>query len=153
MSVQDNIQLDEQFLASWDSHDVDRGLAVLSDDVVWYDVGSPTAMRGKAACRPYLQAWYTAFPDMKSTVRNRVVSTDQVATEIEFTGTNKGTLQFSPDAPAIPPTGKQVHGKGTYFLRIRDGKIIELHTYPDTMGLMMQLGLMAQPNRSETRSR
>jgi steroid delta-isomerase-like uncharacterized protein len=147
MSVQDNIRLDEQFLASWDSHDVDRGLAVLSDDVVWYDVGSPEPMRGKAACRPYLQAWYTAFPDMKSIVKDRVVTTDRVATEIEFSGTNKGTLQFASTAPKIPPTGKKVTGKGTYFLRIRDGKIVELHTYPDTMGLMMQLGLMTQPSR------
>jgi predicted ester cyclase len=103
-------------------------------------------MRGKAAARPYLQAWYTAFPDLKSKVTNRIVTEDQVATEIEFTGTNQGSLQFSPAAPAIPPTRKQVRGKGTYFLRIRDGKIYELHTYPDTMGLMMQLGLMGQPN-------
>lgn len=146
MSIQENIRLDEEFLASWDSHDVDRGLAVLSEDVVWSDVASPEPMRGKAAARPYLQAWYTAFPDLKSKVTNRIVTEDQVATEIEFTGTNQGSLQFSPAAPAIPPTRKQVRGKGTYFLRIRDGKIYELHTYPDTMGLMMQLGLMGQPN-------
>lgn len=147
MSVQENIRLDEEFLASWDSHDVDRGLAVLSEDVVWYDVASPEPMRGKAAARPYLQAWYTAFPDLKSKVKDRVVTEDRVATEIEFTGTNQGSLQFSAAGPAIAPTGKQVRGKGTYFLHIRDGKIIELHTYPDTMGLMMQLGLMGQPNR------
>jgi len=146
MSVQDNIRLDEEFLASWDSHDVDRGLAVLSDDVVWYDVASPEPMHGKAAARAYLQAWYTAFPDLKSKVKGRLVTEDQVATEVEFTGTNKGSLQFSSAAPVISPTGKQVRGKGTYFLRIRDGKIVELHTYPDTMGLMMQLGLMAQPH-------
>jgi steroid delta-isomerase-like uncharacterized protein len=147
MSVQENIRLDDEFLASWDSHDVDRGLAILSDDVVWIDVGSPEPMRGKAAARPYLQAWYTAFPDLKSKVKDRVVTDDRVATEIEFSGTNTGSLQFSPSAPAMPPTGKHVQGKGTYFLRIRAGKIVELHTFPDTMGMMMQLGMMAQPNR------
>ena len=143
MSVQDNIRLDEEFLASWDSHNVDKGLALLSDDVVWYDLGSPQPMRGKAAARPYLQAWYTAFPDLKSKVIDRIVTEDKVATEIEFTGTNKGSLQMLPSAPAIAATGKQIKGKGTYFLHIRNGKIVEVRTYPDTMGMMTQLGLLA----------
>jgi steroid delta-isomerase-like uncharacterized protein len=119
-------------------------VALLSDDVVWYDIGSPEPMRGKAAARPYLQAWYTAFPDLKSKVVDRIVTEDKVATEIEFTGTNRGSLQMSPSAPAIPATGKLVKGKGTYFLHIRNGKIVEVRTYPDTMGMMMQLGLLAQ---------
>jgi predicted ester cyclase len=45
-------------------------------------------------------------------------------------------------APAIPATGKQVTGQGTYFLRVRNGKVVEVHSYPDAAGLMMQLGLM-----------
>ncbi len=145
MAAQENIRLDEEFLAAWDTHDVDRALAILSDDVVWQDVGNPTPMRGKAAVRPYLQSWFTAFPDLKSEVKNRVVTEDQVASEVAFTGTNTGPLQMAAGAPAMPATGKQVNGKGTYFLRIRNGKAVEVHTYPDTAGLMMQLGMMPPP--------
>ena len=37
---------------------------------------------------------------------------------------------------------KKVTGQGTYFLRIRDGKVVEAHSYPDLAGMMMQLGMM-----------
>jgi len=145
MSVQDNLKLDEENFAAWNAHDIDRSLAIYSDDIVWHDVGSPQPMHGKEAVRQYIQAWFSAFPDIKITVTNRLVTEDQVAGELEFTGTNGGPLQFSPGMPAIPATGKKANGKATYFVRIKDGKAVEVHTYPDTAGMMMQLGLMPVP--------
>jgi predicted ester cyclase len=68
-----------------------------------------------------------------------------VAAEIEFVGTNSGPLQLAPGAPPIPATGKKVNGKGTYFVRFKDGKAVEVHSYPDAAGMMMQLGLMPMP--------
>jgi steroid delta-isomerase-like uncharacterized protein len=145
MSIQGNIKLDEENIAAWNAHDVDRSLAVLADNVVWHDVGSPDPMRDKAAVHQYIQSWFTAFPDMRIVVKNRVVTEDQVAAEVEFSGTNTGPLQMGPDTPAIPATGKKINSKGTYFVRIRDGKAVEVHTYPDAAGMMMQLGLMPGP--------
>ncbi|MEW5960029.1 MAG: ester cyclase [Chloroflexota bacterium] len=142
MSIQENIKLDEQSMAAWNAHSVDDLLALLSNNIVWQDVGNPEPLRGKEAVRPYVQGWFTAFPDLYAVLKNRVVTEDQVATEIEFTGTNTGPLQMGPGAPPIPATGKKVTGKGTYFMRIRDGKVVEFHSYPDSAGLMMQLGLM-----------
>jgi steroid delta-isomerase-like uncharacterized protein len=145
MSVQDNIKLDEEEIAAWNAHDVDRAAAIFSDDVVWVDTSSPQPLNGKDAIRQYLQGWFSAFPDITITVKNRVVTEDQVAAELEFVGTNSGPLQFAPGAPAIPATGKKVNGKGTYFVRFKDGKPVEVHSYPDAAGMMMQLGLMPMP--------
>jgi steroid delta-isomerase-like uncharacterized protein len=142
MSVQDNIKLDEEFIAAWNAHDPNAAVAVLSEDVVWQDVAGPAPMRGKDAIRSYLGAWFTAFPDLDGVVKNRVVTEDQIAAEIEFTGTNSGPLQLMPGVPAIPATGRKVTGKGTYFVRVQNGKGVEVHSYPDAAGLMMQLGLM-----------
>lgn len=144
MSVQENVRLDEEFMATWSSHDADRAVALLSDDIVWEDVASPERMRSKGAIREYIQNWFTAFPDMKATVKNRVVTDDRVACEVEFTGTNTGPMQMG-TGPSIPATGKKITGRGTYFLRIRNGKIAEAHTYPDIFGMMMQLGLVPPP--------
>ena len=143
MSVQENIRLDEEEIAAWNAHDVERAVAIFSDDVVWHDTSSPQAMN-KDGIRQYLQGWFSAFPDIKLTVKNRVVTEDQVASELEFVGTNSGDLQLAPGA-AIPATGKTVHGRGTYFVRFRDGKPVEVHSYPDLAGMMMQLGLMPMP--------
>ena len=145
MSVQDNLKLDEENIAAWNAHDIERSVALFPDEVTWQDVGSPQAFNGKDALRQYIQGWFSAFPDMQITVKNRVITEDQVAAEVEFSGTNTGSLELSPGAPTIPATGKKVIGKGTYFVRFKDGKPVEVHTYPDAAGMMMQLGLMPMP--------
>jgi steroid delta-isomerase-like uncharacterized protein len=145
MSIQENLKLDEENFAAWNAHDVDRSLALYSEDVTWQDVSVPQALQGREAVRQYIQGWFTAFPDIKLTVKNRLVTEDQVAGELEWIGTQTGSLQFGEGMPALPPTGKKVIGKGTYFVRVKDNKAVEVHTYPDTAGLMMQLGLMPMP--------
>ena len=145
MSIQDNLKVDEENIAAWNAHDADRLLAILSDDIVWQDVGNPQPLHGKDRARQFARGWFAAFPDIKLTVTNRVVTEDQVAVEVGFTGTNSGPLELAPGAPPIPATGRQVNGKGTYFVRIKNGKAVEVHTYPDLAGLMMQLGLTPMP--------
>lgn len=143
MSIQDNLKADEEEIAAWNAHDVERAVAVFPDDVVWLDTGSPQPMN-KDGIRQYLQGWFSAFPDIQITIINRVVSEDQVAAEINFSGTNSGDLQLAPGA-TIPATGRKINGKGTYFVRFKDGKAVEVHSYPDLAGMMMQLGLMPMP--------
>jgi steroid delta-isomerase-like uncharacterized protein len=145
MSIQDNIKLDEEEIAAWNAHDVERAAAIFPDEVVWQDVTNPQPIRGKDGIRQYLQGWFSAFPDIKITVTNRVVTEDYVAAELNFMGTNTGALQLAPGMPAIPATGKKVNGKGTYFVRFQNGKPVEVHSYPDAAGMMMQLGLMPMP--------
>ena len=144
MSIPDNLKYDDEEIAAWNAHDVERALAVFPDDVIWQDVTNPQPFQGKNAIREYLQGWFTAFPDLKITVKNRVVTEDQVAAELEFRGTNNGALHLAPGATAIPATGKTVNGKGAYFVRFQDGRPVEVHSYPDAAG-MMQLGLMPMP--------
>ena len=145
MSIQDNIKIDEEEIASWNAHDVERALAVFPDNIVWWDVTNPQPLNGKEGIRQYLQGWFSAFPDIKITVTNRVVTENYVAAELDFAGTNNGALQLAPGAPAIPATGRKVNGKGTYFVRFENGKAVEVHSYPDAAGMMMQLGLMPMP--------
>jgi steroid delta-isomerase-like uncharacterized protein len=150
MSVAENIRLDEQFIAAWNAHDADAALALLAEDVIWQDVGNPVPYRGKEAARTFIQNWFTAFPDIKTTVTNRLAMDDRMAVEIEFTGTNTGPLQMTPGTPAIPATGRTIMGRGTYFTTIRNGKATEVHTYPDAAGMMMQLGLVTQATAHAT---
>jgi len=144
MSVQDNIKLDEAEIAAWNAHDVERAAVIFPENVVWIDTGSPQPLNGRDAIRQYLQGWFTAFPDIKITVANRVVTEDYVAAELTFVGTNSGPLQLAPGA-SIPATGRQIQGRGTYFVRFQAGQPVEVHSYPDLAGMMMQLGLMPMP--------
>ena len=56
MSVQDNLKLDEEEIAAWNAHDVERAVAIFPDDVVWIDTASPQPLNGKDAVRRDLTA-------------------------------------------------------------------------------------------------
>jgi len=135
-------QIDDQGMAAWDGHDVDAFMALLADDFVWTDLTLPEPMRTKDQARQYMRAWFTALPDMRVRQTNRVVSDDAAAAEVEFTGTNSGPMTMADRE--IPPTGKSVVGRGAYFARVEDGKIVQFSSHPDVAGLMMQLGFMPE---------
>ena len=144
MSIQENIRLDEEFIAATCAHDVERLMALLSDDVVVTNVGLPEPIRGNAVYGQHYQGIFESFPDYRVVVKNRVVGEDQVATEVEFSGTHQGPLSLGPGNP-IPATDKKFTASGAYFARVHNGKIIEMHQHPDIAGFLMQLGLMSTP--------
>ena len=113
---------------------------MFADDFVYTDDSVPTPMTSSEEIRAYMQAWYTAFPDMRASETNRVVGEDSVACELEFTGTNTGPLEMG--GQELPATGRSVAGRGTYFAKAKAGRITEFHAHPDVAGMMMQLGIM-----------
>jgi len=143
MTRDEIVALDDRGMAAWDTHDTEAFAALFADEFVYTDDSSPTPLRSKEEVKAYMQAWYTAIPDMRATETNRVVGEDSVAVEVEFTGTNTGPLAMG--GQEIPATGRNVTGHGTYFAKASDGRITEFHAHPDTAGLMMQLGLMPSP--------
>jgi steroid delta-isomerase-like uncharacterized protein len=143
MTRDEMIALDDRGMAAWDSHNTEGFAALFADDFVYLDDSSPAPLRSKEEVTSYMEAWYTAFPDMRATETNRVVGEDSVAAEIEFTGTNTGPLAMG--GQEIPATGRSITGHGTYFVKAQDGRITEFHAHPDTAGMMMQLGLMPSP--------
>ncbi len=140
MTVDELIALDDRGMAAWDAHDVDGFTALFADDFVYIDDSVPTPMTSSEEIRDYMQAWYTAFPDMRARETNRVVGEDSVACELEFTGTNTGPLEMG--GQELPATGREVTGRGTYFAKAKDGRITEFHAHPDVAGMMVQLGMM-----------
>ncbi len=142
MSREELERIDDEGLAAWDSHDPDAFAAILADEFVWRDVTMPEPITTKEGARQYVQGWVTAFPDMKTTRVNRIIGDDAVAAEIEFTGTNTGPMSMG--GMEIPPTGRSVVGKGSYFAWVKDGKVVEFSSHPDVAGVMMQLGLVPQ---------
>ena len=142
MTKEELEQLDDRGMAAWSAHDADGWVALFADDFVWHDWTTPEPIRDKDGARAYFSAWMAGFPDMMVKTVNRVVGDDALAAEIEFQGTNTGPLVMG--GMEMPPTNKSVVGRGTYFARVRDGKIVEFNSHPDAAGMMMQLGMMPQ---------
>jgi steroid delta-isomerase-like uncharacterized protein len=142
MDKQELERLDDQGMSAWDTHDADAFVEIFADTFVINDVAMPAPITSRDAARAYAQAWFTAFPDMNAKQVNRVVGEDSIAAEIEFTGTNTGPMMMA--GKQIPPTGKSVTGRATYFARAKDGRCVEFNSYPDIAGMMMQLGFMPE---------
>ena len=133
-------RLDDTGIGAWDSHRPDDFVDLLADDFVLRDTTIAEPITSKDGARQYVQAWLTAFPDMRIRRTSRLVDEDAVAGEVEFTGTNTGPMVMG--AAEVPPTGNAIVGRGAYFVRVANGKIVEFSAHPDAAGLMAQLGLM-----------
>ena len=92
MSKQELERIDDLGIGAWDNHKPDAFAELFADEFVLRDSTVPEPIRTRDAAAAYVQAWFTAFPDMRVRRTNRVIGEDSVAGEIEFTGTNTGPL-------------------------------------------------------------
>jgi len=141
MTSNDVLKLHNDVMDSWNRHDTKKFLTYVDENIVWLDVSSPQPLRGKSGAEQFFNAWKTAFPDLRINPKTPVISGDNIAVELEFSGTNSGTLKIG-EQPEIHPTNKRVNNRGSYFGKVKNGKFIEVHTYPDLAGMMQQLGIM-----------
>ncbi|GIG57967.1 hypothetical protein Lfu02_23390 [Longispora fulva] len=139
MTVREMEKLDDTGLKAWDDHDANALLALFADKFEWHDDGLPEPMRTREEVRQFMNGWFTAFPDMHVKRTNRVANDDSVGVELEFTGTNTGPMVMGDKQ--MPATNKSVNAHGTYFVRTKNGKIVEFHSHPNIGEMLTQLGV------------
>ena len=139
-------QLSEAVFNAINAHDPSRMTALMADDVVAWDPTIPTPLKGKQAVEQYFRAQFKTFPDAHVKVLSHIESQDgnTVATEMEWSGTQKGAIEM-PGQPSIPPTNRKVTGKGVIVGRAKNGKVTSFSVYYDTGSMMQQLGLAGAP--------
>jgi steroid delta-isomerase-like uncharacterized protein len=148
-----NREFVEEFLErwedAWNSHDPERLLALMTDDIVYDDSAWPTTMRGHADVRRFLDYTWRAFPDLRfERVGAPFISVDGSRAAAHWRGraTNSGPI----DPPGMAPTGKAVVMEGVDFQEYREGKVARLRIVFDMADVMRQLGaLPAAGSRAE----
>jgi predicted ester cyclase len=88
----------------------------------------------------YAVMWFTAFPDTAWSMEDMLAERDMVACRYTMRFTHAAAFM------RIARTGRQVVAKGADVRKIRGGKVVEGWDFPDTMGIMVQVG--AIPNLS-----
>jgi len=136
-------KLTEGMFKAINSHDLAGIGKFLADDVQAWDPLMPAPIKGRKAVEEYFRGQFRTFPDANIKVLNHIENPagDTVATEMEWTGTQRGPIE-NPGMPTIPPTNKRVSGKGVIVGRARNGKVASFSVYYDTGSMMQQLGLM-----------
>ncbi|MCL4863394.1 MAG: ester cyclase [Caldilineaceae bacterium] len=121
------VQLAETLIAAFSAGDWAKWRAIVTDGVVYQEMGTQRRAEGVDAYLQLLQGWKDAFPDSKGTIRN-------VVNEGEFAG--------------IPATGKSVTITGINIHRVADGQIQEGWLNWDALGFLQQVGAVPTPGAS-----
>lgn len=108
------------------------------DDMV-EQVPLPGQGPGLAGLKDVLRGMRAAFPDMHWNIEEQITEADKVLTRFEWTGTHRGPFL------GVPATGRPVKVWGMVIDRIEGGKIKDTRILMDTLGLMMQLGVIPAP--------
>ena len=80
-----------------------------------------------------------AFPDVHIHIEDEIAEGDRVVSRFTAHGTHQGEFM------GIPATGKEIHVNGILIFRLADGKLVERWEQADTMGMMIQLGVVPPP--------
>ncbi|MGN6868017.1 MAG: ester cyclase [Solirubrobacteraceae bacterium] len=140
-SIESTQELVASWLAAWNSHDPDRVLNLLTEDVEARDDSWPKAMHGHGDVREFLDALWRAVPDMTfELLAGPYVIPDEPRASFHWRGT--GTFTGRMDPPGFAPTGRRWEIDGADFHEYRDGRISRLRVVFDLMSVSRQLGVM-----------
>ena len=89
-----------------------------------------------------IASFRSAFPDWREEIVELVAEGDTVAGRFKCSGTHRGEFL------GLPPTGKRQEVDEVYFLRVEDGKFVDLWELEDDLNRMRQLGLVPSPEQS-----
>ena len=108
---------------------VDR---VFAPEVVDHDP-QPDQRQGREGFRQLLYLYHLAFPDLRLTHDDVLISDDRAALRWHATGTHEG------DQLGIPATHRQVRFAGIDIVRVQDGRIVERWGYANDLEVQQQL--------------
>ena len=130
-----------RWLEAWNSHDADRLLALMTEDIGYDDSAWPTTMHGHADVREFLRHAWTAFPDMRFELKDGpFLHPTKGSATATWTGSFTQTGPIDP--PGIAPTGRHVTFEGFDLHEYRDGRVSRLWICFDVAGIMRDLGVL-----------
>ncbi len=118
---------------AFESGDEDEIRAVCDTDLTDHNP-LPEQKPGLAGYMETAAFYKSIFPDLTLEELIVIGEGDLVATRWTVAGTHQAEFF------GIPPTGKRVRTEGMNFYRVTDGKVTDVWTQFDGLGLMEQLG-------------
>ena len=135
--------------AAWNSHEPDRLLELMTEDIVYDDSAWPRTMRGHAEVREFVEYAWRAMPDLEFHMVDGpflLEAGPRAAFYWEGAGTFTGPL----DPPGLAPTGARVEFDGFDLQEYRDGRVCRLRITFDMLDVSRQIGLVPkQGSRAE----
>jgi len=128
------------FIAAWNSHDVERVVPVFTNDVFYEDVTFGAVNRGSAELRKFAASIFEAVPDLKFELVSSSINGGHGTIEWVFTGTDQGLYK----------TGKRFSVRGVSVIDLRGEKISRNLDFYDPASIMRQVGLLPSDEKRDT---
>ena len=106
---------------------------LFADDYA-HHLTDPRLPEGREAMKMLGQMVVGAFPDVHASVEDLIVSGDKVIERTSTKATHKGEFN------GVPATGNSVRWTEIHIYKFVDGKIAEMWSEIDFLGIMMQIG-------------
>jgi steroid delta-isomerase-like uncharacterized protein len=120
------------WVAAWNSHDVERIVPIFTEDVLYEDVPFGAVNHGSAELRKFAAFFIGAVPDLRLELVSSSVDQRHGTIEWRLSGTDKGVYK----------TGKQFSVLGVSVIDVRHGRISRNLDYYDTAAIMRQVGVL-----------
>lgn len=131
----DNKEIVDRFEMAFAANDTDVIDELCVPNVIDHNP-LPDQKPGLEGFKDTIAFYKTIFPDSQVSLAQVIGDGDIVATLWTVTGTHQAEFF------GVPATGRQVAVEGMNFYRLSDGRITEVWTQFDGLGLMQQLGAM-----------
>jgi steroid delta-isomerase-like uncharacterized protein len=128
--IKENKALVQRVVELWNRRDLDAFFRVLAPEYVEH---LPAGDVSLAQLKKYAGTFFTAFPDIKITVKDMVAEGDKVAVLVNWKATHQGEYM------GIPATGKEIDISAAMIIKIKGGKWVEFWNVTDVR-LAQQLG-------------
>jgi len=121
----------DRYAAAVNAHDTSSFPEIHTVSYIQHSGRSPS---GLAAQIENFQRIFSAMPDIRMTVEDRIIAGDRVVARNSFSATHDHTVR------GIPPTGKRFTFRTIDIWRVEDGKFAEHWDLTDTAEVLRQLG-------------
>lgn len=86
--------------------------------------------------KEHIAGWIASFPDLHSSIEQRLSEGDRVVTQLLMEGTHQGPWM------GIPANGKKMQVRMVTFHLVDKGKIVEDWVLVESLGFFQQLGVV-----------
>ncbi len=132
MDSESNKVIVRKYVELWSTGNLTLADEVLAADFV--DHTHPNQAPGPASVKQEVTTFREGFPDVRITIEQIIAEGDSVAFRFVLRGTHLGTFA------GFPPTGKENVLTGADFIRISNGKMVEMWSIQETLSWAQGLG-------------
>lgn len=132
MAILTNQEIIRLYGEMYESGDLSIADTIIAEDFI--DHSQPELPRGPVGVRQMLQRTRMAFTDMRVTRTHILFDGEMAAFRYTISAVHSGPLS------GIVPSGKRITIEGMDLIRIAQGKMVELWSCQDTLGMLLQMG-------------